>query len=228
MLIRYFLIKFYLWWSKDQRSLQIELRFNYDIQFHWLLKSQPFFPRGQKTFQNKNKVFIDIKRTLIIDFLTIKFGSFSFIGQQIWRKKNTQKFCKEPHFDSFWGLPKSKVFNTLHSSLKNVFTSCIFFYQGNQHSLRSKQHFMELYKESNSLFKWQLYMIIYHLQNYKLEKFSNLYKNGKNKNSLFLISDSKLTTSQWTSLLTLDTLFNILFESLSHSVVPFWCQGLWF
>lgn len=87
MLIRYFLIKFYLWWSKDQRSLQIELRFNYDIQFHWLLKSQPFFPRGQKTFQNKNKVFIDIKRTLIIDFLTVKFGSFSFIGQQIWRKK---------------------------------------------------------------------------------------------------------------------------------------------
>lgn len=151
---------------------------------------------------------------------------FLLLVSKFGEKKNTQKFCKEPHFDSFWGLPKSKVFNTLHSSLKNVFTSCIFFYQGNQHSLRSKQHFMELYKESNSLFKWQLYMIIYHLQNYKLEKFSNLYKNSKNKNSLLIISYSKLTTSQWTSLLILDTLFNILFESLSHSVVPFWCQGL--
>lgn len=151
---------------------------------------------------------------------------FLLLVSKFGEKKNTQKFCKEPHFDSFWGLPKSKVFNTLHSSLKNVFTSCIFFYQGNQHSLRSKQYFMELYKESNSLFKWQLYMIIYHLQNYKLEKFSNLYKNSKNKNSILIISDSKLTTRQWTSLLTLDTLFNILFESLSHSVVPFWCQGL--
>lgn len=189
------------------------------------LNHNPFSQGVKRLFKIKISFFFYIKRTLIIDFLTVKFGSFSFIGQQIW-KKNTQKFCKEPHFDSFWGLPKSKVFNTLHSSLKNVFTSCIFFYQGNQHSLRSKQHFMELYKESNSLFKWQIYMIIYHLQNYKLEKFSNLYKNSKNKNSLLIISYSKLTTSQWTSLLTLDTLFNILFESLSHSVVPFWCQGL--